>query len=74
MADKNMLFKGVKNMIWALPLFFIGPSIVYNSFSNQDHPWYYVVLTVAILLCLLGIGLAFRGLRLITNSLFESNK
>ena len=31
-TNKEMLSKGIKYLAWALPLLFIGPSLIYNAF------------------------------------------
>lgn len=58
-------------MSGALPLFFIGPVVIHSSFKNQEHPLYMPVLGLGIITCLVGIWLAFLGLRTIMKSLFD---
>ncbi|MGX7668538.1 DUF6095 family protein [Flavobacterium pedocola] len=61
-------------MAFALPLMFIGPSIVHSSFKNQNHPFYIPVLGLGIIFCLLSIFLLFRGIQTIMKSLFDGDK
>jgi hypothetical protein len=68
-TDKKILNAGLKKMTFALPLFFIGPAVIYNAFENQQNPWHYLVLAVGIAACFFAIYLAFRGLRIIMSAL-----
>ena len=73
-TNKDLLAKGVKYLFGALPLMFIGPIILNSSFKNKDNPYYYLVLSIGILICLSAMYLAFKGIKTITDSLFDNNK
>ena len=68
-TDKKILMKGLKYLSGALPLFFIGPVVIHSSFKNQNHPFFFPVLGVGIILCIAAIALVFLGLRTIMKSL-----
>ena len=70
-TNKELLSKGVKYLFGALPLMFIGPSVMYNAFMNKENNWHYLVLTVGCGICILSVFLAFKGLKTITNALFN---
>jgi Family of unknown function (DUF6095) len=70
-TNKEILTKGLQYLAWALPLFFIGPSLIYNAFQNKENSWHYVVLFVGIVACTLSILLTFKGLKTILNSIFN---
>ena len=70
-TNKEVLYKGIKILGYALPLMFFGPSIIHMSFKNQNHPWYIPVLGIGLILCILSIFLIFRGLKTIMKSLFN---
>ena len=70
-TNKEVLSKGIKYLAGALPLALIGPSILYNAFNNQDHPWYIPVLIVGILASFGSIYLMFRGIMTIIKALFD---
>lgn len=72
MANKELLFKGVKYLAWTLPLLFTGPMVIHSSFKNQNHPFYWMVLSVGILICIGGIFLMYKGLKTFVSSLFDS--
>lgn len=73
-TNKEILFKGVKYLLFALPLIFIGPSVIFSSFKNQDHPFYIPILGLGIIFCLGSIFLMFKGIQTIMQSLFDGNK
>ena len=74
MANKELIGKGVKYLFGALPLMFIGPSVMYNAFMNKDNNWHYLVLFVGCAICITAVLLAFKGIRTITNAFFDGNQ
>ncbi|MCK0125505.1 DUF6095 family protein [Gelidibacter sp. F2691] len=70
-TNRNLLYKGVQNMGICLFLMFVGPTILYLAFSNQDKPTYMLVLSIGILLSLGAIFFLFRGIYIIMKSLFN---
>ncbi|WP_264542249.1 MULTISPECIES: DUF6095 family protein [Flavobacterium] len=72
-TNKEVLYKGIKYLGFALPLMFIGPSVIFSSFKNQSHPFYIPILGIGIILCLLSIFLIFKGIQTIMKSLFDGN-
>ena len=70
-ADKTRIYKGLQQIFIAIPLMFVGPIIIYSSFKNKEHLFYYPVLILGCLLCLYSMYLFFRGLRTIVNGLFN---
>jgi len=69
--NKTLLDKGIKNLLYALPLMFLGPSVVYNAFINKQNVWHWLVLAVGIVLCGLAVYFMFKGIKAITDALFE---
>lgn len=70
-TNKDKLFKGIKFLAGALPLFFLGPTIMYSAFSNQDKPLYWPVLIFSFLVCAGAMFLMFRGIKTIMSSMFD---
>ena len=70
-TNKEILNKGIKHLSWALPLLFIGPTVIYNAFINKDNLWHYLVLAVGIGICLLAVYKLFIGLKTIVNSMTD---
>lgn len=69
-TNKDLLLKGVKKLAFALPLLFIGPSVIFSAFKNQSHPFYIPVLGLGIIICGIAIFLIFRGIQTMMKSLF----
>lgn len=72
-TDKALLVKGIKKMSISLIFMFLGPTLLYVAFSNQEKPLYIPILIVALAICTLAIFFAFKGLRIILDSLFKRN-
>jgi hypothetical protein len=70
-TNKELLSKGIKKLAWALPLLFIGPSLIYNAFINKQNDWHYLVLGIGIVTCLGAVYLMFSGLQTLMRSLFN---
>lgn len=74
MTNKKLLDKGIKYMLWALPLMFLGPGAIYNAFINKHTAWHYLVLGIGIILCLLAVYYMFKGIKTLTDVLFNHDK
>lgn len=70
-TNKDILAKGIKYLAGALPLLFIGPTLIYNAFMNQQNVWHYLVLGIGIIACIAAMYLMFIGLKTIMKSLFN---
>ncbi|CAM3501639.1 DUF6095 family protein [Flavobacterium chungbukense] len=70
-TNKELLTKGVKYLTGALPLMFLGPSMIYNAFMNQHTNWHYLVLGIGIVACLSAMFLIFLGLKIIMKGIFN---
>lgn len=69
-TDKTILMKGVKQMVIALVLMFGGPTLFYIVTTNKDKPFYEILLVIAILVCVLAVVIAFKGIQTIMKSMF----
>jgi hypothetical protein len=72
-TDKEILLKGLKLMGLSLICMFLGPTLIYIAFSNQEKPLYIPILILAIIICSLAIFLGFKGIKTILDSMFKSN-
>ncbi|MBE8723909.1 DUF6095 family protein [Flavobacterium hungaricum] len=70
-TNKELLRKGVKYLTGALPLMFLGPTLIYNAFQNQHTNWHYLVLGIGIAACLSSMVLIFVGLKIIMKGIFN---
>lgn len=70
-VNKVLLDKGIKYLLYALPMMFIGPSVIYNAFINKQNVWHYLVLAVGIAICLGAVYFMFKGIKSLTDALFH---
>jgi hypothetical protein len=70
-TNKELLSKSIKYLAWALPLLFIGPSLIYNAFMNKQNIWHYLILGIGIAACIGAVYLMFLGLKTMMRSLFN---
>jgi len=53
---------------------FIGPTLLFQSFKNEDHPWFEGVLIFSVIICVLSIFFGVKGLKNIMNSIFKKKE
>lgn len=71
---KDVFLKGLKNMFGALPLLFLGPVLIHSSFKNQEHPLFIYILILGILVCSFAVYIAYKGIKIIIDGLFNEEK
>jgi hypothetical protein len=69
-TNKDILVKGLKKMGLSLVCMFLGPTLIYVAFSNQEKTLYIPLLILSITICILAVYLAFNGLKTIMDSMF----
>lgn len=72
-TDKELLVKGIKKMAISLLCMFLGPTLLYVAFSNQEKSLYIPILIGGIIICIAAVIIAFKGLKTILDSMFNSN-
>jgi ABC-type Fe3+ transport system permease subunit len=72
-TKKQLLDKAIKYLLYALPMMFIGPAVIYNAFQNKENVWHYLVLAIGIIICILSVLFLFKGVKNITDSLFQND-
>jgi Family of unknown function (DUF6095) len=68
-AAKKLFFKSIKYFVYTAFLMFLAPIVIWQAFKNQNHSWYYPVLTAGILLAVAAIAMGFYSLKLIIKSI-----
>jgi len=68
---KNHLAIGVRKVFISIFFMFLGPTIFFQSFKNEDHPWFTPVLSISILICILSLFYGIKGLQSIMNAIFK---
>jgi hypothetical protein len=72
-TDKDILVKGLKKMGISLICMFLGPTLLYIAFSNQQKSLYFPILILGGIVSILAIYFAFKGLMTIMDSMFKKN-
>lgn len=73
-TDKDILAKGLKRLGYTVLLMFTAPIVIWQAFKNEEHPFYWPVLVVGILLAIAAVGMGFKGIATIMESLFGKKK
>ena len=68
---KNDLTDGLKKIFISIFLMFLGPTILFQSFKNENHPWFVPVLIFSIVICILSLFYGVKGLQSIMNAIFK---
>ena len=50
---------------------FLGPTVVFSAFKNKGHEFYYFVLILGTIFCLMAVYLLYSGIMTIVRTLFE---
>ena len=50
---------------------FLGPTIVFSAFKNEGHEFYYFVLILGTIFCLMAVYLLYLGIMTFVKSLSE---
>jgi len=73
-TDREVLANGLKKMGISLALMFLGPTLLHIAFSNQEKTLYIPLLIAGVVSCACAIYFAFKGINIILDSMFKSNK
>lgn len=69
--NKKALYQGIQRTITAIPLMFIGPSLIYNAWINTHSNWHYLVLAVGFSICIYAVYRGFTGIKRMVAALFN---
>ena len=72
-TDKELLMKGLKRMGFSLIFLFLGPTLLHIAFSNREKSLYIPILIIAVIICTLAIYFAFKGIKIILDSMFKKS-
>jgi uncharacterized membrane protein len=71
-TNKEKLAKGIRFLAISLVLIFLGPSIIFSAFKNQEHPLYIPVLILGIIIALGAMLMIFLGIKKTVNAFFDN--
>ncbi|MDG3582390.1 DUF6095 family protein [Galbibacter pacificus] len=69
-TNRELFFKSLKYFAYTVLLMFMAPTVIYQAFKNQTHPWYWPVLILGLLLAIAAIIMGFYSLKIIMKSFF----
>jgi hypothetical protein len=72
--NKLLLQKGLKKMTIVLLCCFTGPVVVHQAFKNQEHPLYFPVLIIGIIVLFIAVYNGFKGIKDLVNALLGERK
>ena len=72
-TNKALLLKGLKYIAYTIALMFTAPLVIYQAFKNQEHPFYWPVLIIGLILAIGAISLGFYSMKLIMDALFNKD-
>lgn len=70
-TNKELLKTGIKYLAGALPLSFIGPSVLYSAFKNQDHQYFIPVVILGFLVLFAAMFCIFKGIMTLVKAVFD---
>jgi hypothetical protein len=73
-TDRALLLRGIKYLAITVAFMFTAPVVLYQAFRNQDHPFYWPVLIVGVLLAIMAISFGFYSIKVLTDAFFGKRK
>ena len=71
---ENLFGKGFKQIILSFFFMFLGPTLMFQSLKNEEHPWFSIVFTISIIICFTAVYYGFKGLKNIMKAIFKKKK
>jgi len=69
-TDKDLLVKGLKRLGITVILMFTAPFVLWQAFKNEDHPLFWPICILGIILAGSAIFMGFKGITTIVDSVF----
>ena len=73
-TDKDVLVKGLQRLGITVVLMFTAPLILWQAFKNDEHPFFWPVFGIGILLAGYAVFMGFKGIKTIIQSVFGKKK
>ena len=70
MVNKDLLMKGIATMLYSFPFFFGGPMLFHNSYQADN----FFLIIIALILMLIAMFLAAKGLMIMVEAFFGKRK
>ncbi|RRQ48260.1 hypothetical protein DZC72_11105 [Maribacter algicola] len=69
-TDKEMMVQGIKKLALTVFLMFLAPIVIWQAFKNEEHPLYWPILVIGLILAMYAIYSGFKGIQTIVDALF----
>lgn len=69
-TNKDLLVKGLKRLGTTVVLMFTAPFVLWQAFKNEDHPLFWPVCILGVILTGWAVIMGFKGIMTIVDSVF----
>ncbi|MFS4468118.1 DUF6095 family protein [Maribacter sp. 2210JD10-5] len=69
-TNRDLLITGLKRLAITVILMFTAPVVIWQAFKNQQHPLYWPVLIVGIILAIAAVAMGFKGIKTVVDAIF----
>lgn len=69
-TDRELLIKGLKRLGITVVLMFTAPLLLWQAFKNEEHPFFWPVCILGVILAGSAIIMGFKGIKTIVDSVF----
>ena len=73
-TNMTVLKRGIKKLLIALPLLFIGPSLITLGFLNKDNYTLYIFFPIGLITAIVAVYFAFGGINTLMDAVFGKKK
>ena len=73
-TDKILIGKSIKYFGGTVFFMFTAPLVLNQAFKNQEHPMFWPVFIIGLLLAIAAIGMGFYSIRILMSALFGPGK
>ena len=73
-TNKDLLVKGLQRLGITVILMFTAPLLLWQAFKNDEHPFFWPVFGIGILLAGYAVFMGFKGITTIMQSVFGKKK
>jgi len=73
-VNSHKIKKGLLKMGIFIVLSFFSPVVIYQAFKNKEHPFFWIVLIIGIILCISAIIYGFWAIKVLINGLIGQKK
>ncbi len=69
--DKPLFIKSLRSFFYTVLLMFLAPFVIYEAFKNQQHPLYWPVLILGLILAIAAVVMGFYSIKKLMDAIFD---